>query len=150
MLSTFSAINATLYGSARLSYTIAREGELPEMLETKHWNRPLDGLLITAALALVLANLGDLSSISMMGSAGFLLIFAMANAAALRLRAEIGGRAWIPALGAALCVAAFGALLWQTLRDHPGHLWVLVGMLALAFGVELAYRELRGRKLALG
>ncbi len=29
LLSTFSAINATLYGSARLSFTIAKEGELP-------------------------------------------------------------------------------------------------------------------------
>ncbi len=35
LLSTFSAINATLYGSARLSYTIAKQGELPPFLEKK-------------------------------------------------------------------------------------------------------------------
>jgi amino acid transporter len=29
MLSTASAINATLYGTARISYTIAKDGELP-------------------------------------------------------------------------------------------------------------------------
>jgi amino acid permease len=29
MLSTAPAINATLYGSARLSYCIARDGQLP-------------------------------------------------------------------------------------------------------------------------
>ena len=33
MLSTASAINATLYGAARLSYSIARDGELPATLE---------------------------------------------------------------------------------------------------------------------
>ena len=31
MLSTASAINATLYGTARLSYCIAKAGELPEL-----------------------------------------------------------------------------------------------------------------------
>ncbi len=33
MLSTASAINATLYGSARLTYTIAKSRELPAELE---------------------------------------------------------------------------------------------------------------------
>ena len=35
MLSTASAINATVYGAARLSYTIAKDGELPTVLEKK-------------------------------------------------------------------------------------------------------------------
>jgi amino acid transporter len=39
LLSTGSAINATLYGAARISYVIAKEGELPERLEEKVWNR---------------------------------------------------------------------------------------------------------------
>ena len=33
LLSTGSAINATLYGSARISYVIAKDGELPAQLE---------------------------------------------------------------------------------------------------------------------
>ena len=64
MLSTASAINATFYGSARLSYCIARDGELPSELERKVWSKPIEGLLITAALTLVVANLFDLTSIS--------------------------------------------------------------------------------------
>ena len=48
MLSTASAINATLYGSARLSYCIARDGELPAFLERKVWGEPVEGVLITA------------------------------------------------------------------------------------------------------
>ena len=40
LLSTFSAINATLYGSARLVYTIAKEGELPVELERQIWASP--------------------------------------------------------------------------------------------------------------
>ncbi|MEJ2507466.1 MAG: APC family permease, partial [Ignavibacteriaceae bacterium] len=38
LLSTTSAINATLYGSARLSYIIAKDGELPRFLEDNVWN----------------------------------------------------------------------------------------------------------------
>ena len=79
MLSTASAINATIYGAARLSYIIAKDGELPEALEHKIWGRPVEGLLITSAATLLIANLADISSMSIMGSAGFLLIFAAVN-----------------------------------------------------------------------
>ena len=84
MLSTASAINATLYGAARLSYCIARDGELPAILERKVWGEPVEGLLITAGLTLFVANVFDLTSISTLGSAGFLLIFAAVNTANVR------------------------------------------------------------------
>ena len=70
LLSTGSAINATLYGTARVSYVIAKEGELPEGLEKEVWKRPIEGLLITSGLTLMVANLFDLSRISTMGSSG--------------------------------------------------------------------------------
>src|SRR5665811_1984458 len=61
MLSTASAINATLYGTARVSYSIARDGELPAMLERKVWSQPVAGLFITAGLTLAVANAFDLT-----------------------------------------------------------------------------------------
>ncbi len=93
MLSTASAINATLYGAARLSYCIARDGELPAMLERKVWGEPVEGLLITAGLTLLVANAFDLTSISTLGSAGFLLIFAAVNAANARHAPHTDSRA---------------------------------------------------------
>jgi amino acid transporter len=149
LLSTFSAINATLYGSARLSYMIAKEGELPTFIEHEVWNKPLEGLLITAALALVLANTTALASISMMGSAGFLLIFAAVNAANLALARQTGARPLVAVLGLAACLGALAALVWQTARTAPSHLWALVAMVALSFGFEAAYRVLGHRSLCL-
>jgi amino acid transporter len=143
LLSTASAINATLYGSARFSYCIARYGELPELLEKKIWDRPLEGLFITAAVTLVIANLLDLSSISTMGSAGFLLIFAMVNAANVRLARSTDSSRIIPVLGCLACAGAFGALVWEAWQTAPHALLVLGGMIALSFGIELVYRELR-------
>jgi amino acid transporter len=140
MLSTASAINATLYGAARLSYCIARDGELPAMLERNVWGEPLEGLLITAGLTLIVANVFDLTSISTLGSAGFLLIFAAVNAANARHARHTNSRCWISTVGSLACLAAFCALVWQTTRTGPGKLWVLAGMVALAVTIEGSYR----------
>jgi len=147
MLSTASAINATLYGAARLSYIIAKDGELPAVLEHKLWNRPIEGLLITAAATLLIANLVDLSSLSTMGSAGFLLIFAAVNGANMKLSGETHSRRWLSLLGVVLCLAALVTLLWQTALTSPGRIWILVAMIALAFTTELTFRMTSGRKL---
>ncbi len=147
MLSTASAINATLYGASRLSYTIARDGELPSALERKVWGQPLEGLLITAGLTLVVANVFDLTSIATLGSAGFLLIFAAVNTANARHARHDGSRGWISVIGAVACLVALSALIWQTATTAPAKLLILAAMLALATAIEggcrLAKRKLR-------
>ncbi len=148
VLSTASAINATLYGAARLSFIIAKDGELPVELERKIWNRPAEGLFITAGGALLLANLADLSSMSTMGSAGFLLIFAAVNAADARLADETGGSRTLAWIGSALCVLALLVLVGQTWRDSPARLGILAGMVGLAVGVEALYRRFGRRGAA--
>jgi len=149
MLSTASAINATLYGAARLSYCIARDGELPSELERKVWGQPVEGLLITAALTLLVANAFDLTSIATLGSGGFLLIFAAVNAANARHAPHTHSRAWISTAGAVACLLAFGALVWQTARTGPDKLWVLAAMLALAVLIEGIYRLAKKRQIRL-
>jgi amino acid transporter len=145
LLSTGSAINATFYGASRISYIIAKDGELPPALEKKIWNRPIEGLLITSGLTLVLANLFDLSSIAMMGSAGFLLIFAAVNGANVRLYAKTGSFRWIAGFGVIICLCALGALIWQRATTSPRELWLLGIMIGLAFAIESSYRAFTGR-----
>lgn len=150
LLSTASAINASLYGAARLSYIIARDGELPAGLERKIWSKPLEGLLITAGATLVLANSLDLSGISTLGSAGFLIVFAGVNWAAVRLARRGGERGLVSAVGAVACTAALAALVWQRASTAPADLWILMPLLVLAFGIEIAYRAMTGREIRLG
>ena len=140
MLSTASAINATFYGAARLSYSIATDGQLPSFLVRQVWGEPVEGLLITAALTLFVANFFDLTSISTLGSAGFLVIFAAVNAANVLRARETRSRAWISVLGGVACTAALGALVWQTARSTPEKLWVLAALVMLAVAIEGAYR----------
>jgi len=147
LLSTLSAINATLYGSARLAYAIAKDGELPELLDRTIWGRPVEGLLITAALALVLANVGNLSSISMMGSTGFLLVFTAVNAANLVKARETRSRPALCVLGVTACLLALVALVWQTVERSAARLWVPAGMVGLSVLIEVAYRRFRPRSI---
>ncbi len=145
LLSTASAINATLYGAARLSFTIAKSGELPALLEKDVWHKPIEGLLVTSVATLLIANLFDLTSISLMGSAGFLLIFAAVNMANVRLAAKTGSRVWISWVGVGACLAALVILLWHVVVTSPVQVVTLLAMLGLSLGVELAYRAVRKR-----
>lgn len=147
MLSTFSAINATLYGASRLSYIIAKEGELPKVLEKKIWSQPIEGLIITTVLALLLANLANLSEISTMGSSGFLLIFAAVNASNIKLSGKTNSKRWISIVGLIGCLTAFAALIWYTITSSPGKLWILGGMIVVVFFIEFVYREYRGKPM---
>ncbi len=147
MLSTASAINSTLYGASRISYIIAKAGELPTFLERKVWRKPIEGLLMTAALTLIVANSFDIESISMMGSAGFLIVFAAVNTVNVVQRKRTRSAWPISAVGALACVVALGVLLWIRASENPATLWVLVGMVALSAGIEALYRKLTGRRI---
>jgi len=85
LLSTFSAINATIYGNARLGYIVAKDGKLPRsLMDEEKSGVPFKGVLYTTLLSLVLANTIDLTEIAIIGSAGFLLIFFIVNISAYR------------------------------------------------------------------
>ena len=151
MLATSSAINATFYGSGRLTYLIARTGELPSELERDFHGQPLEGMLIFAALSLLVANFVPLSAIATMGSAGFLLIFLAVNAANYRRRHETGTGGWISLVGVLACLIALIALIGQTLNS-PGQAWqvlILIGMVVASIGIECVYRRITGRSIRL-
>lgn len=147
MLSTGSAINATLYGATQVSYVIAKDGELPEQLEKNIWNQPIEGLLISAALTLIVANGFNISSISTMGSTGFLIIFTAVNWANYRLADQTGSNKWLPFTGLVVCIGSLLTLIGYTWQQNPQTLWVLVVMLAISFSVEFAYRKISGRHI---
>jgi len=144
VFATLSAINSTLYGSARLSYTIATEGELPALLEKKVWGQPV-GLLITSGASIVLANSAELSNISTMGSASFLLIFAMVNLANFVRWREAKSQPVLALLGFFACTGALLSLVLYTARTAPDRIWVLLAMILTALAIEWGYRSFSGK-----
>ncbi len=152
LLATSSAINATFFSTGRLTYIIARSGELPRELERKVLGQHLEGTLITAALSLGIANFVPLEAIATMGSAGFLLIFAAVNIANVRLARETDSHAWISALAALATVLAV-ILLCVQVDENPAtrrHLWILVGMITGSFAFEFGFRRWTGRRDGAG
>lgn len=152
LAATASAINATFYGSGRLTYLIARYGELPEAFEHDIRNQPVEGLALFAVLALLLVNGVSLSAIATLGSAGFLLVFAAVNLANLRLARETGASRPIAAAALAACLLALAALCRQVFGNPNTH-WQaagLVGMIAFSLATEFAYRRLSGRSIHMG
>jgi len=151
LMATSSAINATFYSTGRLAYIVARTGELPRELERSMHGQHLEGVLITAVLALLVANFVPLEAIATMGSAGFLLLFMAVNIANVRLARDTGSRAWISGL-AALSTAIALIVLCNEVDENPAtrnHLWILAGMILLSFGIEIVYRTITGREIHL-
>ncbi|MCG6863007.1 MAG: APC family permease [Chromatiaceae bacterium] len=149
LMATSSAINATFYSTGRLTYIIAKAGQLPKELERSLRGQHFEGTLITAVLALVIANFVPLEAIATMGSAGFLLLFMAVNIANVRLARDTGSRAWISGL-AALSTAVALVVLCVEVDENPmtrNHLWILAGMILVSFAIELAYRGITGREI---
>ena len=132
VVSTASAINATLYGAAKFTYLMARDGELPERLGRPVWDRPIGGLLATTLGTLVVVNTVNIEGISLMGSAGFLIIFAAVNLAAIRLVAGTRTANSAAVSGAVACAGSLGALITYAATHIPTQLGVLGGLLATA------------------
>ena len=149
-VSTASAINSTLYGAAKFTFVIAQHGELPRGFARNVWNKPVAGLLATGLGTLVLVNVGNLESISTMGSSAFLIIFAAVNFANYRRREEADSSGVIALLGVLLCLIALGAVVYYALTTEPLTVLVLAGMLAVAFGVEILLVLLRRPKVNFG
>lgn len=146
LISTFSAINASLYGGSQVDYEIAEDDELPHHFLAKLWGQPI-GLLITAVLTLVLVNVLNLESISTAGSIGFILIFGIVNYAGFRLANQTKSNKFIPLIGAILCVIALVILVLQQAESSITGVLVSAGIIGGCFVIEWIYKRSEKSKI---
>jgi amino acid transporter len=128
--STGSAINATLFSTARLAVGVAEKGELPAWFD--HRNRagvPDRAVVTLGSLAALLAAVGSLTTLVEAASLAFLFTFTVVNIVAFRVRA---GRRAITAAGVIGGGAATSALVLQLVRSDPEALAFLAGLVVLA------------------
>ena len=140
LISTFSAINASLYGGSRVKYEIALDKESPHEFTHLLWNQPI-GLLVTSIATLVLVNTLNLESISTAGSIGFLLIFALVNAVGFKLAKDINGNKIIPFIGLFSCSFALIALVVQQYSSNITGIIVSGGIIFACFVAEFIYKK---------
>ncbi len=145
LISTFSAINASLYGGSKVNYEIAEDDELPHHFLAKLWNQPI-GLLITAVATLILVNVLKLESISTAGSVGFLLIFGIVNLVGYRLSKETGSSKIIPLIGFVLCIIATIILINQQYASNTIGVIISIAIIGFCFLMEWIYKKTEKKK----
>ena len=140
LLSTASAINATLFGTARLGSVMAKEGTLPRVFSSFSRNNhiPWVSLLVITVVTLLFVNFANLTMISSFASSTFLLIFAAINLSAFKLRDTINPKAGLlnntllPLSGFFLSMISWITLmifLWRTSTDSV--IWIVCTYLAI-------------------
>ena len=147
LFSTASAINATLYGGANVSYMIAKDGELPKIFDRKIWLNGREGLFITAGLVIIFANFFDLSKIAMLGSAAFLIIYTGVNIGHLKLLEKTHGNiilVWVAILGD---IISLSILLYYLYKHSILTLVILILVMCFSFFAEWLYEKSSNRKI---
>ncbi len=136
LLSTASAINATLFGGANVAYMTARDGELPAIFDRTTWHGANEGLIISTVAVIIFILFFNLSGIAMMGSGAFLLVYAAVNAGHLRILDQTGANRWLVVTSLVLCLALFVVLEVYTYQNNPVAVYTMVGLLVGSFVVE--------------
>lgn len=145
LFSTSSAINASLYGGANISYLLAKEGRLPNFFERKVWKRSQEGLFITSGLVILCANFLQLEGIGMLASASSLLIYVAVNASHLRLLKETGAKSYLIWASLLSSLVFFSILIYYEYMNSKTTLGLLGVTILFCFAIEWAYRKQSGR-----
>ena len=147
LISTFSAINVSLYGGSRVNYELAEDDEISHEFTHILWNQPV-GLLVTALLTLFIANTFNLESISTSGSAGFLLIFGLVNFVNFKLSKKVKSSALLAFLGFAFCIFALVALMVQQISTNITGAIIGLFIIFLSFIIEWIFKRLDKKQKA--
>lgn len=140
--STGSAINATLFATARLTYRVAEDGELPAALVHKNAvGIPDRAVILLGTLAAILAAVGTLTSLVEAASLAFLFTFAVVCGLAFLQRA---GLRVVTGFGALAAAAASVALVVRLISTDPLAL-IFLGLLVLIaiFGRPVLLRRVK-------
>lgn len=147
LISTSSAINASLYGGANISYLLAKEGRLPLFIERQIWKRGTEGLFITSGLVILMANFLSLDGIGMLTSTSLLIIYVAVNTSHLRLLKETRAKRWIIWASLLSSLIFFGVLVYYEFVNSKLTLELLLITLFFCFCVEWVYRKFSGRSI---
>ncbi len=147
LLATFSAINATIYGNARLGYIIASEGELPKLLTKEKQDIPFIGIVAILFLSLLLANSINLNEIAIIGSASFLLIFFIVNLSAYKLKKKINADKYILIASTSSTFFALITLLYHTYTSNPKAIIIFLLFIIVSICFEFIYGRLIRRHI---
>ena len=147
MLATASAINASLYGTTNQTYMLAKDGELPKNFSRRLWKQGTEGLAITTAIALILANTMNLMAIASLASITMLIVYLMVNIGHLGLIKATGAKRSLVILATITSFGVLALFLYHVYKTAPKTGIVLLFFIAAAFIGEYLLQKTRKRKI---
>lgn len=128
LLSTTSAINATMFGTARLMHRISRQKQLPDMYSRLNRKEvPINSLILIALLTIIMTIAGSLKQITIFASLSFIIIFTIVNYIAFRDKKTVANEG-VLIFGLISTVGILILFLNYLIQDDP---FMLVSVLAI-------------------
>ncbi len=119
LFSTASAFNASLFGSSRMTYVMARDRIFPRFFQTvsKKSRVPFISILTISGITLIFTLVLDLAQIAQLASSIFLILFAIISLSSLVLRKKIKANFIIPLLGFIMALSLLGIFIWHLINQ---------------------------------
>jgi amino acid transporter len=141
LFATAGATNSGLYPAAGLCEEMASVGQFPPLLGRRVGGRAPVGLLVTAAIAIVLSVGFDLTAIASIGSAIALVVFTLVTAGHLRVYRETGARPSVLVLAILTTVVVLVTFALTTLVEEPATAVALVVILLLSIALDAGWKH---------
>jgi hypothetical protein len=135
VFATGSAINATLFSTARLMRDASATGELPTALGRETNGLPMTSMAFIAIVGGAMAMLPGITSVIVFGSGSFLAVYAIVNYLQARAAPRRAARA-VAGIAAVTCAAALVYLVFELARTDPTSLAILVGLVLTLAGAR--------------
>jgi amino acid transporter/nucleotide-binding universal stress UspA family protein len=155
IFSSTSALNATLFSSARVSFAMSRDGFLPQKMTRISKNHvPSVALGWSSAIVIVVVLLLDVESVAAAADIMFLLLFMLVNVSVIKIRKDMGDELnygfLMPFFPAIPIIALVLQLALAVLLFEMSQLaWVFSGMwILVGTGVYFTYAKKRGIEAA--
>ncbi len=144
MVGMAGSVVATLYASAGLTRMLAGVGQFPPFFGPASRLGAKSGVLISAAVVLLVANTVNLSAIASVGSACSLALFVLVGVAGYRLRRETGAHAWLVLVGISVTLVVLAFFAVDTVRNAPQTFAAIVVVATLAVFLDFVWKRARG------
>jgi len=146
LLATASAINATLYAVTQLSYTLAKDGDLPELYERNIFHNT-EGLVISALLIIPMILFFNLGEIASVAAVIVLLIQGFTHTGHLFKIKQTQANLFLVLLAIAGTFSAAGFAIYYTSQKIEHFGFYIVATFIFAFILEVLLRLFNDRTI---
>jgi amino acid transporter len=146
LISTASAINATLYAATQISYDLAKNGQLPKEYEYNVFHST-EGLLISVALIIPMVLFFDLTEITTVAALSVLIIQGIVHLGHLKLYHRTDANKYLVFLAFFSMFLVIALSLYYNSKKDVNTIWYLLASFVFAFAIEYALRKITNRKI---